>query len=167
MKVKAIRSEWFQDYKKPSMYIAFPNCTFKCEKECGKRVCQNSALASAQTIDVPVEIICQEYLSNPITQAIVCGGLEPFDSFDELLALVSYLRENGCKDNIIVYTGYTKEECISMGYLDKLISQDNIIIKFGRFIPLKTPHYDEVLGVNLASDNQYAISYSASANESR
>ena len=32
----------------------------------------------------------------------------------------------------------------------------NIIIKFGRYIPNQKPHYDEVLGVNLASDNQYA-----------
>jgi hypothetical protein len=32
----------------------------------------------------------------------------------------------------------------------------NIIIKFGRFRPGQEPHYDEVLGVKLASDNQYA-----------
>ena len=32
----------------------------------------------------------------------------------------------------------------------------NIIIKFGRFIPNQQSHYDEVLGINLASDNQYA-----------
>ena len=25
----------FLNYKKPSMYIAFPFCSFKCEKECG------------------------------------------------------------------------------------------------------------------------------------
>ena len=31
----------------------------------------------------------------------------------------------------------------------------NIIIKFGRFIPNQKPHYDPVLGVELASDNQY------------
>jgi hypothetical protein len=33
----------------------------------------------------------------------------------------------------------------------------NIIIKYGRYIPNQTPHYDEVLGVYLASDNQYAV----------
>ena len=32
----------------------------------------------------------------------------------------------------------------------------NIVIKYGRYIPGQTPHYDEVLGVKLASDNQYA-----------
>ena len=33
---------------------------------------------------------------------------------------------------------------------------DNIIIKFGRYIPNQQSHFDIVLGVNLASDNQYA-----------
>ena len=34
--------EDFTNYKKPSMYIAFPSCTFKCEGECGQKICQNS-----------------------------------------------------------------------------------------------------------------------------
>jgi len=33
---------------------------------------------------------------------------------------------------------------------------DNIIIKYGRFIPGQEKHYDEILGVYLASNNQYA-----------
>ena len=37
-----------------------------------------------------------------------------------------------------------------------IILYSNIIIKFGRFIPNREPHFDEVLGVNLASNNQYA-----------
>ena len=37
-----------------------------------------------------------------------------------------------------------------------LYDYKNIIIKYGRYIPNQTPHRDEVLGVNLASDNQYA-----------
>jgi hypothetical protein len=32
----------------------------------------------------------------------------------------------------------------------------NIIIKFGRFVPNQEKHYDEVLGIELASPNQYA-----------
>ena len=31
----------------------------------------------------------------------------------------------------------------------------NIIVKFGRFIPNQEKQYDEVLGVYLASNNQY------------
>jgi len=32
----------------------------------------------------------------------------------------------------------------------------NVIVKFGRFIPNQEKHYDEILGVELASPNQYA-----------
>lgn len=32
----------------------------------------------------------------------------------------------------------------------------NIIVKFGRYIPNQKKHFDPVLGVELASDNQHA-----------
>jgi hypothetical protein len=37
----------------------------------------------------------------------------------------------------------------------------NIYVKFGRYLVGQEPHYDEVLGVTLASDNQYGkkVSY--------
>ena len=38
----------------------------------------------------------------------------------------------------------------------KFIRLQNIIVKFGRYIPDTDQRYDEVLGVILASDNQYA-----------
>ena len=37
-----------------------------------------------------------------------------------------------------------------------LLQYPNIIIKYGRFIPDQKSHYDEILGVELASNNQYA-----------
>jgi hypothetical protein len=40
--------------------------------------------------------------------------------------------------------------------VEDLTRFDNIIVKFGRYIPDNKPHFDEVLGVNLASPNQYA-----------
>ena len=52
-----------------------------------------------------------------------------------------------------IYTGYYPEEI--QDELKQLQKYKNIIIKFGRFIPGQEPHYDEVLGVYLASDNQY------------
>ena len=42
------------------------------------------------------------------------------------------------------------------GHIEYLSQFKNIIIKYGRFIPNHKPHNDEVLGINLASDNQYA-----------
>ena len=44
MIVKGIIDEDFINYKKPSMVIEFPYCSFKCDKECGQPVCQNSSL---------------------------------------------------------------------------------------------------------------------------
>jgi organic radical activating enzyme len=155
IKIKGIRMEDFTNYKKPSMYIAFPSCTFKCERECGKKMCQNSSLVQAPTITTGIESIVNKYINNPITSAIVIGGLEPFDSEDDLQILITYLRV-ATQDDIIIYTGYTKEEIQEKEVYKHLLNAKNIVVKFGRFIPDQQPHYDEVLGISLASDNQYA-----------
>ena len=153
--IKEIRDEDFTSYKKPSMIIGFPSCTWKCERECGMRVCQNSALAQAPNKIIGVKTIVNRYVNNPITSAIVMAGLEPFDSEYDLLKLISYLRVS-TDDDIVIYTGYTEEEIQTKDVYESLLNYKNIIIKFGRYIPGQKSHYDEVLGVNLASDNQYA-----------
>lgn len=155
MIIKQLLDEDFVNYKKPSMFIGFPTCTWKCEKECGEHCCQNSALAQSPSIDIHIGALVDRYLNNPITSAIVCGGLEPFDSWDDLYELIFYLRSQGCLCDVVIYTGYNESE-IPNEYFKKLFELRHIIIKFGRFIPNQEPHYDEVLGVMLASDNQVA-----------
>ena len=165
MIIKGIKEEDFLQYKLPSMLVAFPSCTFKCEKECPgcKGMCQNSALVKTPDIEISPKQIVDRYLSNPITKALVCGGLEPFDSWEDLFNLLTEFRFR-CDDDFIIYTGYTKEELQAMkhpvwstaSYLFRLSCFSNIIIKFGRYIPNQESHYDEVLGINLASSNQYA-----------
>lgn len=159
MIVKAVKQEWFQDYKKPSMYIAFPNCSFKCEKECNKKICQNSSLTTLPDKDIGIDVIMKKYLNNPVTRAIVCGGLEPFDDFHELISFVSAVRGwYDCTDMIVIYTGYNFDEIRTE--IDLLTQYENIIVKFGRFDPSRPKRYDDVLGVELASDNQYAVQIS-------
>ncbi len=153
MIIKQLLDEDFVNYKKPSMFIGFPSCSWKCDRECGMQVCQNSALASAPIKNIDFKTIVNRYINNPITSSIVCGGLEPFDTWDDLYGLVTYLRVS-TQDDIVIYTGYYKEE-IEV-YIDELKVFLNIIIKFGRYIPGCKKHYDEVLGIYLASDNQYA-----------
>lgn len=153
MIVKQLMDEDFVNYRKPSMFIGFPSCTFKCEKECGERVCQNSALATSPDKVIGITDIVDRYLNNPITSAIVCGGLEPFDSFLKLWEFVVYIRQV-TQDDIVIYTGYKEEEI--QDKIETLKEFKNIVIKFGRFVPHQESHYDEVLGVNLASPNQYA-----------
>ena len=154
MKVKNIIDEDFTNYKKPSMFIGTSSCDFKCDKECGKPVCQNSELAKAPTIEIDDDEIIQRYLNNPITEAITIGGLEPFDTFEELYQFIKDFRRKS-NDEIIIYTGYYPEEISEK--IRQLSLFLNIIIKFGRFIPNQKSHYDTVLGIELASDNQEAI----------
>lgn len=156
MIVKEIRDEDFTSYKKASMVIGFPSCTFKCEKECGcKGMCQNNALVTAPDIEISVDALVKRYIDNPITHAVICAGLEPFDSFEDLFRVIVHLRAKGCNDDVVIYTGYYKNE-IPEEYLERLSLVSNIIIKWGRFIPNQQSHFDKVLGIGLASDNQYA-----------
>lgn len=169
MKLINIIDEDFTNYKKPAMFIITPYCSLKCDMECGREVCQNSSLLKEPTLDIDKEIICERYLSNPITSAIVIGGMEPFDSKTDLLTFVNTLRNKyQCKDDIVIYTGYTEEELRIGARAPKwtpnqiladewkvLLTYPNIIVKFGRFIPDQDSHFDQVLGVNLASSNQY------------
>lgn len=152
MKVVTIVDEDFVNYKKASMYIAFPNCSFKC----GEGLCQNSCLAKQKRVDIlPLDIV-HRYLNNKYTSAIVFAGLEPFDDFLDMYVLISTFRVY-TEDDIVIYTGYNKDEIQKdIDYLKDICGFKNIIIKFGRYVPNQKSHYDEVLGVNLASDNQYA-----------
>lgn len=155
MIIKGIQDEDFVNYKLPSMVVLFPKCTFKCDKECGEQVCHNSKLATATNVNIGTHTLMCRYMRNPITQALVCAGLEPFDSFDDLIELIKAFRwEYSCNDAIVIYTGYTKEEISDK--VNLLLGFDNIIIKYGRFVPDQIPHTDPLLGVKLASDNQYA-----------
>jgi pyruvate-formate lyase-activating enzyme len=153
MKLKQLIYEDFINYKKACLFLAMPTCTFKCEKECGIKCCQNSDLAQATAVEIDTDKLISNYISNPITQAVVLGGLEPLDTFDELIEFVQKFREK-TDDDIVIYTGYYKNEVLDK--IEQLCKYKNVIVKFGRFIPNQTPHFDEVLGVKLASDNQYA-----------
>lgn len=154
MYIKGLVDEDFTNYKKPSMFIAMPNCSFKCEKECGVRCCQNSDLAKAAATETDVASLVRRYLGNNITSAVIFGGLEPFDDFGDVKAFIDRLRKSMCDDDVVIYTGYNEDEIGDM--IDDLRQYKNIIIKFGRYIPFQTGHYDALLRVNLASDNQYA-----------
>ena len=177
IKLKGIVDEDVVNYRKTSMFIIFPSCDFKCEKECGRAVCQNSSLAQASIISYDDKEIIKRYIDNPLTHAIVIGGLEPFysiTSMEQVCALVSLLRDDyGCLDDVVIYTGYTEAELtgekeglsiIQQHLFQNLIETPNIIIKFGRYRPDDVSHYDSVLGLNLASLNQYAKRYNTIEN---
>ena len=158
MIIKQLVDEDFVNYKKPSMFVAFPSCTFKCEKECGQKMCQNSELALSPNIEISYTEIVKRYMANPISKSVVFGGLEPFDSWVDVANLINEFRKH-TQDEIIIYTGYYYNEINDdIEYLRQ--NYDNIIIKFGRFVPYQQKHFDDTLGVYLVSDNQYGVKIS-------
>lgn len=158
MYIKNLVDEDFVNYKITSMFIGCHSCSFKCDKLSGRQVCQNGALANSHDIEIPVERLVERYLSNPLSSAIVFGGLEPFEDIDNVVRFIDMIRSAGNNDDVVIYTGYTEEEVITnfQNYYLLLQKYPNIIVKYGRFIPDQKAHFDEVLGVNLQSDNQYA-----------
>lgn len=169
MRIKGITDEDFVNYKVPSLFIATERCDMKCNIDCGRSVCQNARLRNTPSIDMPDYQIVERYKKNPITKAIVLGGLDPFDQFGELRLFIRAVRLSGITDDIVIYTGFNKDELMHVAmptglpgevdyadWLGDIAQYPNIIVKFGRYIPDCEPHFDPVLGVKLASDNQYA-----------
>ena len=159
MRVKTIVDEDFVNYQKPSMFIGTISCGGKCCIEGGfpLSVCQNDGWRGNAPIDIRDRVIIERYLHNGISRAIVFGGLEPMEQSDELFEFIDMLRNTyKCDDDVVIYTGYNREEI--SGIVERLAHRfSNIIIKFGRYIPNMKSRFDDVLGVNLASDNQYAV----------
>lgn len=156
IELKGIIFEDFVNYKKPSMTLMFPKCDFKCDLECGESWCQNWELAAAPSQTVDIKDLLERYKNNPITEAIVLQGLEPLDSLIDVYTVAAFLKELNITDDLVIYTGYTPDEDPALAIQELAnIVPGNLIVKWGRFKPRHTPHYDAILGVKLASDNQY------------
>ena len=72
------------------------------------------------------------------------------------------LREESLNDKTKLTDEELNETCVISVYRSSILTSDilkkfkNIIVKFGRYRPNFQKHFDEVLGVELASTNQYA-----------
>ena len=156
IELKGIIWEDLVNYKKISMTLMFPKCSFKCDKENGVQLCQNWGLAAAPSEWHDINVIMDMYKSNSLTEAIVLQGLEPLDSLVDVYTVAATLKSKEIKDDLIIYTGYNKFEVPKEypKYIASLIP-GKLIIKWGRYIPNQKLHYDPILGVYLASDNQY------------
>ena len=156
MKLKFLVDEDFVNYKKPSMFIGFPRCSFKC----GAENCQNFCLAKEPNIEINTDDVIERFIENPITEAVVLGGLEPFDSWPEVEYFIMKFRYHSDAD-IVIYSGYNVEEIPQEIHEKlKLYSHDGpIIVKYGRYIPNTEGYYSSILGVRLASQNQIVKYY--------
>lgn len=155
--LRGVVDEDFVNYKKASMFLGTAFCDWKCCREIGvaPSACQNhQTVTSSKARAIPIESLCRRYLQNPITSAVVFGGLEPFLQTEEVLAFVRTLRGMGCEDDIVIYTGYEPNEVSKP--LELLRNYPNIVVKFGRYRPNSDGVFDPTLGVHLASSNQHA-----------
>lgn len=156
MLVKDI-TESFVEYKKPSMVISTCYCDWKCCKDAcvSESMCQNSIISKQRNIEILDDDIIKRFKDSYICQAVVFAGLEPMLQIEEICMLIKRFNELDITDiDFVIYTGYYPDEIVTE--LDELKKFKNIIVKFGRYIPNSKSRFDEVLGVTLASDNQFA-----------
>lgn len=162
-----IKTDDISDYKYTSMLLVFPKCSGKCKN------CQNGNLQNrdkSKDIHIPAKSIINHYNRLKTHTAIVCAGLEPFDSLYDLQDVFRefVISSNKRKSDFVIYTGYTQEEVEIVVNLLKNILFTNekgmkrLIIKFGRYDETKTNNTDDIdpiLGIHLATSNQYVVSY--------
>jgi len=155
MKLKNVIDEDFVQYRKPCMFISTCFCDWKCCTEIGADICmcQNSPAYDSPIVNKRNDALVRRYTKNDITKSIVFGGFEPMLQFEELIDLIRCFREQ-TDDDIVIYTGYDQSEI--QDKIEELKQFSNIIVKFGRYRPDQKPHRDDVLGVELANDEQYA-----------
>ena len=144
------------NYSEPTFNIlAGISCTFKCCPN-NPEICHNNPLCNQNPIRCEIPKLIERFNNQNLCKTITFQGLECLDNLKQILWFIYHFRKTN-NNTIIIWTGYTKDECEDLIYLIKeKMKWENIIIKYGRFIPDQQPHYDEVLGVELASDNQYA-----------
>lgn len=155
IKLRGVVAEDFVNYKKPSMFLITSFCNFKCCIEAGipNSVCQNEPMVrDTKIVDIHIDKLIDFYIKNDITKAVVFGGFEPMLQFEEVWNFINKFRKVS-QDDVVIYTGYNKDEIVSE--INKLKEFGNIIVKFGRFVPDQESHFDDVLGVELCSPNQY------------
>jgi hypothetical protein len=160
MLVTNIITEDTANYKKISMFIGTPYCSGKCWRELGldSSICQNDRLRDGNKLCISINDLIELYDNHPLCEAVVFGGMEPLDSVEDLNVFVMNFRYRH-PDPIVIYTGYTEKEAKEK--LQYILLHENIIVKYGRYIPDQPRRYDEILGVKLASPNQYAKKYNA------
>lgn len=144
------------NYKDPTFTVAMGiTCTFKCDRENGTQLCQNYPLTKELVIHYSISKTIGRYKRQSFAKSLTLQGLEPLDNMTQLIWLLIKFREE-TNDKIIIWTGYTEEECSSFIALLNELDIHNVIIKFGRFRPNQESHMDELLGVKLVNPEQYA-----------
>lgn len=159
MLIKGITDEVFSDYSKISMLIAVPKCTTRCWERLNlsPTICQNHHLHKEPNLNISNKDIIDKYIKNPLTKAVVFGGMDSWDSLDEVIEFIKEFRQVS-EDDCVLYTG--KELDIIEKDFDRLKEFKNIYVKYGHYNPTLEPIVDDLTGVKLASSNQKFVKIS-------
>ena len=152
MRLKQIIDESFGDYKLCSMLLIADKCTWKCEG------CQNKHLSQLPSQNFPDEEILERFHNNPLTEAIVIGGLEPFEQLNELVIFIGEAIKAELNVPIVIYTGFEIDDfdLYWSGFEPAAKTYKGpVIVKFGRYVANSESYFNEDLGVTLISKNQY------------
>lgn len=158
-----VKTDDITDYKKTSMLIAFPYCSGKCQG------CQNAHLQNCRTtITASASDIADLYANLGTHEAVVMAGLEPFDSFDDVLSIIDSIGHLSKPCDFVIYTGYNLDEYQTQ-FETELINKfksirhfnnKNLIVKIGRYDQTQTcTWFNKTLGVQLATKNQFTRAY--------
>ena len=168
IKLVDVKTDNMTDYKKTSLLLVFPMCSGKCGEKC-----QNyHMIGKTKTKNFKIKSIIELYNNLKQHQAIVCAGLEPFDTFDDLYNIFEAFLSNIKPVDFVIYTGYTYDELHKTKQIDDLLKcfykhlniSKNLIIKFGRYNEDQScnSYISKILGVKLATGNQHVIKFSKS-----
>ena len=158
IELKGIIWEDMVNYKKIGSTFMFPKCDFKCDRENGVQLCQNWELAAAPSQKYDIDELMRLYQIMILPESIILQGLEPLDSPIDIYTVAAAMQRHDITDDLVIYTGYNKNENDDITNIIDTVSfltPGSLIVKWGRYLPNQTSHYDEVLGVKLASDNQF------------
>ena len=157
IELKGIIWEDMVNYKKICTTLMFPKCNWKCDIENGVQLCQNRGLAATPSQWYDINDIMTKYMHTYLSEAIVLQGLEPLDSPLDVYTVAAALKCWKIDNDLVIYTGYNPHEDEVDNIIDSIsyLIPGHLIVKWGRYIPNQTPHYDPILGIKLASDNQY------------
>ena len=112
-------------------YVVFTQgCSIRCEG------CQNPNTWDPQSgLEISIDDIVKDLLSNPLTNGLTISGGEPFDQAADCASLAAAAREKGL--GVWVFTGRTFEELLDMAGSDSvimtLLEQTDVLVD-GRFI---------------------------------
>lgn len=156
MIIKSIIDEVFSDYSKISMLLVMPKCTTRCWEKLNisPTICQNNHLHKEPNINIDNKDIIKRYLDNPLTKAIIFGGLDSWDSLDEIIEFIKEFRQYS-QDDCVLYTG--RDYDVIEKELYRFKGLGNVYIKYGHYNPNLKPIIDDLTGVSLISENQKFI----------